>query len=299
MLSTSTIAESATAPTTLSPAGLRFLWLEVTGRCNLTCRHCYADSGPDGTHGLMTTADWLRVIGQAAALGTRAVQFVGGEPTLHPDLPEFVGHALGKGLAVEVYSNLVAVSQRLWAVFRQPGVSLATSWYSDDPAEHQQITGGSPRAHQRTLANIGLARAYGIPVRAGLVSFGDRQRVEPGLRQLARLGITRTKVDHVRSVGRGGNGGDPDTAALCGRCADGRLAVLPDGNAYLCVFSRWPELLAGSVLTQSLEEIAASPATAAIRHELQAEFARRPRRECDPDDGCDPAHCGPDCDPGP
>jgi sulfatase maturation enzyme AslB (radical SAM superfamily) len=297
MLPTSTTA----APNTRNRGGLRFVWLEVTGRCNLTCRHCYADSGPGGTHGLMATGDWLRVIGQAAALGTETVQFVGGEPTLHPDLPKLVSHALCQGLAAEIYSNLVAVSERLWAVFRQPGVSLATSWYTDDPAEHQEITGGSPRAHQRTLANIGLARAYGIPVRAGLVSFGEHQRTGPGLRQLTRLGITHTKVDHVRAVGRGGNGAEPDAAALCGRCADGRLAVLPDGNAYLCVFSRWPELLAGNVITQSLDEIAASPATAAIREELRAEFAKRPRHRhgCDPDDGCDPAHCGPDCTPGP
>lgn len=78
MLTASMTAAPAAAPATLSPAGLRFLWLEVTGRCNLTCRHCYSDSGPGGTHGLMTAADWLRVIGQAAALGTKAVQFVGG-----------------------------------------------------------------------------------------------------------------------------------------------------------------------------------------------------------------------------
>jgi len=24
---------------------LSFLWLEITGKCNLTCSHCYADSG--------------------------------------------------------------------------------------------------------------------------------------------------------------------------------------------------------------------------------------------------------------
>ena len=26
--------------------GLRFLWLELTNRCNLTRAHCYAESGP-------------------------------------------------------------------------------------------------------------------------------------------------------------------------------------------------------------------------------------------------------------
>ncbi|MBO0880190.1 MAG: radical SAM protein [Mycobacterium sp.] len=61
-----------------------FLWLEITGRCQLACVHCYADSGPAGTHGSMRRADWLRVMDQAARMGVRMVQFIGGEPTLHP-----------------------------------------------------------------------------------------------------------------------------------------------------------------------------------------------------------------------
>lgn len=64
-----------------------FLWLEITGRCQLECQHCYAESGPSGTHGAMSTVDWLRVLDQAAALGVQTVQFIGGEPTLRPDLP--------------------------------------------------------------------------------------------------------------------------------------------------------------------------------------------------------------------
>ncbi|MGH3779149.1 MAG: radical SAM protein [Pseudonocardiaceae bacterium] len=63
-------------------SGLSFVWLEITGKCQLECVHCYADSGPQGTHGTMTTEDWVVVIGQAAALGTRMIQFIGGEPTL-------------------------------------------------------------------------------------------------------------------------------------------------------------------------------------------------------------------------
>ena len=26
-------------------ADLRFLWLEITAKCNLSCVHCYAESG--------------------------------------------------------------------------------------------------------------------------------------------------------------------------------------------------------------------------------------------------------------
>lgn len=58
--------------------GLRFVWLEITGRCQLSCSHCYARSGPAGSHGRMTMNDWLRVIDQAAGLGVDWVQFIGG-----------------------------------------------------------------------------------------------------------------------------------------------------------------------------------------------------------------------------
>src|SRR5947209_19312656 len=93
---------------------LRFVWLEITGSCQLACVHCYAESGPTGTHGTMTGGDWRRVIDQAAALGVRLVQFIGGEPTMHPELPRLVDHALQLQVEVEVFSNLVHVTPRLW-----------------------------------------------------------------------------------------------------------------------------------------------------------------------------------------
>jgi MoaA/NifB/PqqE/SkfB family radical SAM enzyme len=99
---------------TAPAAVIRFMWLEITGRCQLSCIHCYAGSGPDGGHGTMTAADWERVIGEAAAAGVEMVQFIGGEPTLHPDLPRLVDHALAQGLEVEVFSNLVHVAPALW-----------------------------------------------------------------------------------------------------------------------------------------------------------------------------------------
>lgn len=63
---------------------LSFVWLEITGRCQLTCKHCYAESGP--SDGVMLPVDWCRVIDEVAQLGGRMVQFIGGEPTLYRGL---------------------------------------------------------------------------------------------------------------------------------------------------------------------------------------------------------------------
>src|ERR1041385_7570248 len=122
-------------------AELSFLWLEITGRCQLACRHCYAESGPRGTHGSMATSDWMRVIDEAGDLGALTAVFIGGEPTLYPGLPELIGHALGEGMGVEVFSNLVHVREHLWRILESPGVGRATSYYSPDAEEHDAVTG--------------------------------------------------------------------------------------------------------------------------------------------------------------
>ncbi len=61
--------------------------------------------------GILSADDWIDVIDQTARLGTRMVQFIGGEPTLHPALPTLIRHALDRELSVEVFSNLVHVSE--------------------------------------------------------------------------------------------------------------------------------------------------------------------------------------------
>ncbi|MGH3922677.1 MAG: radical SAM protein, partial [Pseudonocardiaceae bacterium] len=97
--------------------------------------------------------DWLRLIDDAAELGTQMIQFIGGEPTLHPALPELMDHALDSGLEVEVFTNLVRVTPRMWETFSRPRVRLATSFYADGVDQHEVIT-GRQGSYARTKANI-------------------------------------------------------------------------------------------------------------------------------------------------
>src|SRR5687767_9735901 len=88
-------------------SGLDFLWLEITLRCNLRCTHCYAESGPGNalSYGA-DAADWRKTMTQAFHAGCRQVQFIGGEPTLHPSLAELITDARNLGYEfVEVFTN--------------------------------------------------------------------------------------------------------------------------------------------------------------------------------------------------
>ena len=267
---------------------LRMVWLELTSECQLFCTHCYAASGPGRGHGSMTAADWVAVLEQAAALGAGHAVLIGGEPTLYPDLGRVVRAALGLGMAVEVYSNLVRVTAAMWELFSVPGVSLATSWYSDDRVQHMQVTGGRDTWRQ-TRANIAEAVRRGIPLRAGVVDgIVDGQRAGEAARELGGLGVADVGRDFSRQFGRG-TVADPSQA--CGQCGRGVLAVLPDGSVTPCPLTRW--LTAGNVRDVPLGEIAGGP-LAAVTGEL------RPVGACNPDcqPACPPAGlCSPKCRP--
>jgi MoaA/NifB/PqqE/SkfB family radical SAM enzyme len=244
----------------------------------------------------MTSADWRRVIDEAAGVGVGMVQFIGGEPTLYPDLPELLDHALAAGLEVEVFSNLVHVTPSLWEHFAQPGVQLACSYYSDDAAQHAAVTGRAG-SHARTRANIVKALARSIPLRVGVIDLQNGQRAEQAVAELEALGVTNVGYDRLRQVGRGVRDQQPSMDQLCGHCASDVLAVAPDGTVWPCVFSRW--LPVGNLRTASLPEILAGRPVAEVRRQLTDHFAGRAGdevwdRDCRPT--CDP--CGPRCAPG-
>lgn len=266
-----------------------FLELEVTGRCNLTCTHCYASSGPGVGHGIMTLADWEKVIDQAAALGVRTIQLIGGEPTIAPYFTRVVRYALGVGLNVNVYSNLVRVTPALFDLLASPRVSLSTSWYTADPAVHAEIT-GSKTAWASTRANIAEAVRRGIPVRAaiidGIVPGQDAAAAEADLRA---LGVADVRIRPVQGAGRAAaDGRENNPSELCGHCGIGRAAILPDGQLTPCVIGRW--MHTGNVRETPIGEILAGQA-------WRDALASVPRMAdpCAP--ACPPASDGDDCPP--
>ncbi len=65
----------------------RNIFFHILTACNLSCRHCYINPAQHGSATLdkETIADWLALF--AGQDKDSNVIFLGGEPTLHPDLP--------------------------------------------------------------------------------------------------------------------------------------------------------------------------------------------------------------------
>jgi MoaA/NifB/PqqE/SkfB family radical SAM enzyme len=292
------ILDGAAAEERLPIDALDFLWLELTPHCNLTCIHCYADSNPQRPlHEKMEQRDWIEALSQAAELGCRGVQFIGGEPTLYPGLVGLIEHARSLNFStIEVFTNGTTLTKRLKDAFELHGVSLAFSLYSAQEEVHDAVVQQKGSLAKTKMA-IHWALGAGLKVRAAVIVMEANSGHEDATRRMLEgLGVASIRVDRVRGVGRGSRevAAESSLGELCGACGKGQLCVSSDGQAYPCVFSRaWPM---GSV-SAGLRTIIGKKELHDFRGELRAARAIRQAAECSPEK--DPGPCGPEKDPGP
>jgi MoaA/NifB/PqqE/SkfB family radical SAM enzyme len=254
-----------TAVDALRLDGWDTLFLELGGRCNERCLHCYADSSPT-VEAALERSLCEAVIDDAAALGFWRVQLTGGDPLLCPFLPDLVERLAGLRVPeVEIYTNGLALDDALLDRLAPLRPALAFSFYSLESEVHDAIT-RTPGSQRRTLGAIERALRRGLPVRAAVVAMAENQATTAAtLRFLETLGVESAGVSPSFAVGRGqrhevsleslppaGHAGSDASPR-----SEGKLCVTYEGRVVPCVFNR-SEVL-GDVRRRRLSEIVRSP----------------------------------------
>jgi MoaA/NifB/PqqE/SkfB family radical SAM enzyme len=275
---------------------LSFLWLEITEQCNLSCSHCYAESSPKGAlYGSMNYENWCHVIKEGAELGCRKLQFIGGEPTIHPRLSDLVDYANHQGYElIEVFTNATRLNKGLIDCFQSNSVHIATSFYSDDPIVHEAITHSKGSWHQ-TVNGIQSALDAGLPVRVGVIETS--QNIGHGSRAIEfvrKLGVASVSIDREREVGRGESTKfdreEERYDQLCGQCWKGKLCVTSSGDVFPCVFSR--ATCIGNI-NAGLQTLVQGINLRQFRTRVRALEAERAVSNCTPNTNCSPDNCNP------
>ncbi|HTQ45398.1 MAG TPA: radical SAM protein, partial [Polyangiaceae bacterium] len=251
------------------------LFLEVAGRCNERCVHCYADSAPE-VRDALDVDTCVRVIREGATLGFERLQLTGGDPLLCPFLPDLTREARSAGFgSIEVYTNGLALSDDRLASLAEHGASFAFSFYSHDAGVHDAIT-RTPGSHRRTSDAIARAVKRGLHTRVSIILMeANGQHLEATTAYLVDLGVPAESIGHdrVRGVGRGagalhdlrrapqpvppveetrGNHSGAESSCETPRWP-GKLCVAYTGAVYPCIFSRRTEL--GHVAREPLATI--------------------------------------------
>jgi len=177
------------------------IYLYVTERCQLRCGHCYM--GDRLERGLSLSFEQAtRIMDHCRTLGGEYITFLGGEPTLHPDLPRMVDYARDQGYRqVMINSNgllertidRIAPEKLHYISFSLDGASAQT---------HDAIRGAG--MFDQTVPCIRSTVAAGYPVRLictiSQLNIGDAPRL---LSLADELGVNMVNFHVFSEEGRG------------------------------------------------------------------------------------------------
>ncbi len=213
-----------------------WLSVNVTLRCNLSCVMCTTCyDAPE-----LTTAELKRLVNEAADMGVRVFNPLGGEPLVRQDLEEALAHAVERGMFVTLTTNGTLLRpERAARLARISPARLHVNISLDGPeAAHDAVRGKGNFA--RAIAGYRALReadaAAGNPVRTVranvLLHRGNLHDFEAFLAWLDGEGFTGVQqLTLFRNADDADVGGMwfrdedlPALEALCDRLADDRAA---------------------------------------------------------------------------
>ena len=120
---------------TSRPAGPRWLLAELTYRCPLHCVFCYNPLDYTAHGSELTTAEWLRVLREARALGAVQLGFSGGEPLVRDDLEVLIAEARQLGYYSNLITSGVGLNEQRIGAFKQAGLDHIQLSFQDSTRE--------------------------------------------------------------------------------------------------------------------------------------------------------------------
>ena len=212
-----------------SPFGLL---AELTYRCPLACAYCSNPLNMADYTDELTTAEWRRVLAEAADLGVLQCHLSGGEPLLRRDLVELVAAAHELGLYTNLVTSALGLSRPRAEQLRAAGLDhVQVSIQADEPAVSDRIA-GTP-SFQRKIEADGRGQGAGLAAhrergaapaehrprrrRARAGRGGGRRPGGAGQHPVLRLGLAQPRRAAAEpGAARGGRGrraGRPRAAA--------------------------------------------------------------------------------------
>jgi 7,8-dihydro-6-hydroxymethylpterin dimethyltransferase len=173
--------------------------IEVSSACNLDCPVCFADSGTHQPDGFALTreqvARMLDVFVDAEG-EPEVIQFSGGEPTIHPDILEFVAMARERGIRIVMVNTNGIRLARDRAFVRELarlGAHVYLQFDGLDERTHLAIRGRDLRRVKRRALEHCAHEGVGVTLVAA---------IEKGVNEHEIGAIVRTGVEHpaVNSV---------------------------------------------------------------------------------------------------
>jgi radical SAM protein with 4Fe4S-binding SPASM domain len=181
------------------------IFWNITNKCNLACRHCYIEAGPDAQReNELTTYEGKGFINDVASIGVPLLLFTGGEPLTRPDFWELATHARANKLRTVISTNGTMITEDVAKRLQDVGVQyVGVSLDGADPATHDMIRGqkGAFDGAIKALKNcVDIGLKSGIRVTAHKSNYKEIPQL---LEMALELGVPRFCLYWLVPSGRG------------------------------------------------------------------------------------------------
>lgn len=185
---------------------MRFLFWEVTLRCNLSCAHCGSDCRQDARVPDMPMNDFLRAVDQLTPYvepDKTLVIFTGGEPLLRADL-EACGVALNqRGFPWGMVSNGLALTELRLKTLLESGLQSITISLDGLENTHNQLRGNQKSYAKAMQAIRMLAKVEGLKFDVvTCVHPGNLHQLNVIKQSLLAAGVCDWRIFTIFPVGR-------------------------------------------------------------------------------------------------
>lgn len=139
------------------------LSLYITNRCNLRCSYCfiYDESISQEVRGAeFSLEETKRIIDDFYDLGTRMIFLLGGEPLLHKNFGEIMGHIHRKGIVVHVLTNGFLMDKKLPELRTADGICVSLDGVGEANDCHR-----GKGVYEKVISNIDKAKGVGLKCR--------------------------------------------------------------------------------------------------------------------------------------
>lgn len=141
--------------------------IALTYRCQNRCPFCYADAPRRGDNSSEMNPDQVRCIIDRIWDDARVptLSFTGGEPTLIPELPEYIAYAKAKGMRTNLITNGVCLADAdLVARLAEAGLdSVQVSIEGPTAETHDRVT-CNPGSFDKSISGIRHLHTHGLHV---------------------------------------------------------------------------------------------------------------------------------------
>lgn len=179
------------------------MWLlvELTYRCPLHCVFCSNPTEFAATGAELATADWLRVLREARALGAVQLGLSGGEPLARDDLEPIVAEAHSLGYYINLITSGIGMTEERIRALKAAGLDHIQLSFQDSSRELNDFL-SSTRTFELKSRVAALIRKYDYPMVLNVVLHRlNIDHVDEILAMAERIGADYVELANTQYYG--------------------------------------------------------------------------------------------------